>query len=132
MESIQVLRINITCIIISVITTTTLFLMMNSITILLSISGILAYFSYLKIFNFRKTKSKIFHKLENVLKEYITSTILGTIFTYSLLNIITGNFFNLQLYLYLISLCVYHFMEYAYVCMFHYDELSFNSKNNLK
>jgi protein-S-isoprenylcysteine O-methyltransferase len=38
-----------------------------------------------------------------------------------------GDFFNLQIYLYVLSLCVYHFMEYVYVALYHTEDLSFNS-----
>ncbi len=65
------------------------------------------------------------------LKEFITTYILSIIFSFSLLRIlIIEDYFHIQIYIYLMSLSVYHFSEYAFVCVFHFEKLNFNSKFN--
>lgn len=62
-------------------------------------------------------------------KEFITTYILSLIFNFCLLKIlISHDLFLIQIYIYLISLCIYHFCEYAFVCVFHPEKLGFNSK----
>lgn len=60
--------------------------------------------------------------------EYVTSLLLGFAFSYSIANASLGTSDQiLQLHLYLASLCVYHFMEYTFVLVYHYEDLKFGS-----
>lgn len=60
-------------------------------------------------------------------KEYCTSLVLTAILSYCTTQIWLGNYYYLQLQLYLISLCIYHFAEYFFVLNYHYDLLTFSS-----
>ena len=76
------------------------------------------------IFQFIKGKIKY--------QEYLTIFIIGSIFNFCLYRIIfRKDFYYIQIYLYLMSLCLYHFMEYTFVCVFHFALLKFDSKNIL-
>jgi hypothetical protein len=81
---------------------------------------IFLYFSFLY---------KKFSNEKERLKEFLTTFILSSIFTFSLFKIlISHDLFFIQIYIYFISLSIYHFSEYAFVCVFHPDKLGFNSK----
>lgn len=69
----------------------------------------------------------VFFIIKTRWKEYLTSFILTFLFTFSLTSIFLGNNFFLQGYLYIISLCIYHFNEYFFVLFYHYDDLKFAS-----
>jgi hypothetical protein len=77
-----------------------------------------------------------FHFILNIFKderkwEYITSVFLNMILLTSVFQILflQNNDFYFQLYVYLISLCFYHFMEYFFVCVYHFEYLTFESKH---
>lgn len=59
--------------------------------------------------------------------EYITTECLSLCLIYSFISLINSYSFNIQLYLYLISLSMYHFSEYLFVLLYHYDLLGFSS-----
>ncbi len=63
------------------------------------------------------------------IKEFATTYVLSSIFNFCLCKLLyTDSFLHIQIYIYLISLCIYHFMEYAFVCAYHIQSLSFDSK----
>lgn len=59
--------------------------------------------------------------------EYITSECLCLCFIYSFISLLNGYTFSIQLYFYVMSLCIYHFAEYFFVLLYHYDTLKFSS-----
>lgn len=78
--------------------------------------------TYISLFSKEEYKSRR--------KEFITTFILSLLFSFSLFRLIfSQDYFFVQIYIYLISLCVYHFMEYTFVLVFHFNNLKFDSKS---
>jgi hypothetical protein len=62
--------------------------------------------------------------------EYITTSLISLIFFYAGIDLIfKKNYTHLQLILYTMSLCYFHFMEYAFNLVFHPKTVNFDSNN---
>ena len=88
----------------------------------IALTLLITYFTFIFYLIYNNTSRKY---------EYITTSLISLIFFYSGIDLIFNkNYNHLQLKLYTMSLCYFHFMEYIFNLVFHPKTVNFDSNNN--